>query len=200
MEVPGGAAPTGGELRSGIPGVASPVVLYLVRHGRTAHNAGGRLLGRLDVDLDEVGRRQAAALGCVEALRSAVRVVSSPLARAVETASAIGPPVTLDERWAEIDYGDLDGAALSEVGDLFVAWERDLTYVPPGGESLAALGARVRGRVRLVVGRSRVERPGGGEPRLADQGRRGLGAGGGGRDVLADVPRRGVRYDHRPRS
>jgi broad specificity phosphatase PhoE len=118
--------------------------MYLVRHGRTAHNAGGRLLGRLDVPLDELGRRQAAALGRVPALSNSVRVVTSPLVRAVDTASALGPPVTVDERWAEIDYGQLDGSPLSEVGGLFSEWERDLAYVPPGGESIRDVGARVR--------------------------------------------------------
>ena len=37
-------------------------VLIIVRHGRTAHNASGLLLGRLDPPLDELGRAQAAAL------------------------------------------------------------------------------------------------------------------------------------------
>ncbi|MEQ9163931.1 MAG: histidine phosphatase family protein, partial [Ilumatobacter fluminis] len=37
-------------------------MLYLVRHGRTSHNKEGRLQGRLDPDLDEIGHRQAAAI------------------------------------------------------------------------------------------------------------------------------------------
>jgi broad specificity phosphatase PhoE len=94
--------------------------------------------------LDELGRRQAEALGEVPELRGAARVVSSPLARAMETAECLGPPVTVDERWVEIDYGHFDGEPLSDVPDLFAEWERDLAYVPPGGESLAGLGARVR--------------------------------------------------------
>jgi broad specificity phosphatase PhoE len=118
--------------------------MYLVRHGRTAHNAGGRLLGRLDVPLDEVGRRQASALGRVPVLSNSVGVVTSPLVRAVDTASALGPPVTVDDRWVEIDYGELDGSPLSDVRGLFSEWERDLGYVPPGGESIRDLGVRVR--------------------------------------------------------
>ena len=88
-------------------------MLYLVRHGRTASNAARLLLGRMDVPLDELGRRQAAALGATTFLHQATRVVSSPLARAVDTAAALGPPVTIDDRWIEIDYGIYDG---SEVG------------------------------------------------------------------------------------
>jgi broad specificity phosphatase PhoE len=119
-------------------------VLYLVRHGRTAQNAARRLLGRMDVPLDELGRRQAKALGEVEELRQAARVVSSPLVRARDTAAALGPPVTVDDRWTEIDYGSYDGVELSDAGELFRNWDRGLDYRPPGGESLIDLGHRVR--------------------------------------------------------
>ena len=119
-------------------------MLYVVRHGRTAHNAARRLLGRLDVPLDEVGRRQAQALGRVPALSGAARVVSSPLQRALDTAAAIGPPVSVDERWAEIDYGIFDGCELPGAAELWEGWDRDLAYQPEGGESLAELGRRVR--------------------------------------------------------
>jgi broad specificity phosphatase PhoE len=119
-------------------------VLYLVRHGRTAQNAARRLLGRLDVPLDDVGRRQAAALGACPELAGATRVISSPLRRARDTAGAIGPPVTVDDRWTEIDYGIYDGAELGSAPELWAGWDADLEYTPPEGESLAGLGRRVR--------------------------------------------------------
>lgn len=119
-------------------------MLYLVRHGRTAENAAGRLLGRLDVPLDDVGREQAQALAAVHDLSAAERVVASPLARAVVTAKALGPPVTTDERWIEIDYGSFDGSRLDDAAPLFIEWDRDLAYQPPDGESLVDMGRRVR--------------------------------------------------------
>ena len=119
-------------------------MLYAVRHGRTAQNAARLLLGRMDVPLDDLGRRQAAALGQVDVLRHATRVVSSPLARARDTAAALGPPVTIDERWAEIDYGIFDGAELTAAAAMWAGWDADLKYRPPEGESLADLGRRVR--------------------------------------------------------
>ena len=119
-------------------------MLYLVRHGRTSLNAARKLLGRLDVPLDEVGARQAEALGRVEFLRNSARVVSSPLERARVTAAALGPPVSVDSRWTEIDYGVYDGADLASVPDLWEGWAADLGYEPPGGESLLAVGERVR--------------------------------------------------------
>jgi alpha-ribazole phosphatase len=126
------------------PRVGSAAVLILLRHGRTASNASRRLLGRMDVPLDELGRRQAKALGQSDVVQQAARVVSSPLRRALDTAAALGRPVTVDERWTEIDYGVYDGRQLDQVPDLFRQWGRDIGFVPDGGESLLALGHRVR--------------------------------------------------------
>jgi broad specificity phosphatase PhoE len=120
------------------------VGLIVVRHGRTAANAAGLLLGRrLDPGLDGEGRVQAQALA--RALDGAGRVISSPLRRARQTAAELGPPVEIDDRWVEIDYGDLDGTPLGDVpGELWSRWRADVEFSPPGGESLAQLGFRVR--------------------------------------------------------
>ena len=63
--------------------------LILVRHGLTDWNASGKLLGRIDIGLNENGRAQAQA--AAEALRSfPVRaILSSPQVRARETAAPI---------------------------------------------------------------------------------------------------------------
>lgn len=117
-------------------------MLLLVRHGQTAENARGLLLGRQDPPLSEIGRRQAAALG---RMISPARVVSSPLRRARQTAEAFGEPVVVDERWIEYDYGELDGCRPEDVPeDVWARWRADASFVPPGGESLIALGDRVR--------------------------------------------------------
>ena len=118
-------------------------MLILVRHGRTAFNAAGKLVGRLDPPLDEVGRAQAAAIG--DALKGVDRVVSSPLLRARQTAEYIGTPVEVDDRWIEVDYGEYDGMVLGspEAAALWEAWRSDVSIVPPGGESLEQMGQRV---------------------------------------------------------
>ena len=120
--------------------------LVVVRHGRTAANAAGLLLGRLDVDLDALGRRQAVALAAaVTASSGPIRtVVSSPLRRAVETAEAFGLPVEVDERFIEVDYGDWDGRPLSEVPpEVWSEWRSDPHFSPTAGESLHGVAARV---------------------------------------------------------
>ena len=88
-------------------------MLFIVRHGRTEFNANGKLLGRSDPDLDEVGRQQAydlaARLGKVDL------VISSPLRRTMETASYISKSVNPDPRWLELDYGVLEGRSIESI-------------------------------------------------------------------------------------
>lgn len=119
-------------------------MLTLLRHGRTAANAAGLLQGRMDTSLDEVGLAQAhaaaAALGPVDLM------ICSPLRRAQQTAAVFDVPVTIDERWIELDYGSYDGRQIGEVpAEFWDKWRTDVNYVPDGGESLADLGRRVRG-------------------------------------------------------
>jgi broad specificity phosphatase PhoE len=129
-------------------------VIVIARHGRTAANARGLLLGRADPPLDDEGVRQAEALGTACAGLDLARVVTSPLARCRETAAAIagtaagdGTPVGIevDDRWIELDYGELDGRPIGDVpAASWATWRSDAGWAPPGGESLAALGTRVR--------------------------------------------------------
>lgn len=134
-------------------------MIVLVRHGRTAANAGGLLLGRADPPLDPEGERQAAALAPVVAGLDLVRVVTSPLARCRSTAAVLaggpggGAPVVVDDRWVELDYGQLDQRPLAELpAELWARWRADVTWAPAGGESLAAVGARVRAACDELAG------------------------------------------------
>lgn len=118
-------------------------MLIVVRHGRTEQNRARRLLGRLDVDLDATGRAQAAALAA--RIGPVDRIVSSPLARTRQTAAAWDAPVEVDDRFIELDYGDLDGTPIERVpSETWRTWRADLDFAPPGGESIRALGERVR--------------------------------------------------------
>lgn len=119
------------------------VVLILARHGQTLTNAEGRLLGRADPALTELGQRQAAAVA--RAIGPVDRIVSSPLRRARETAACFDGEVEIDERWIEIDYGEFENTRLGEVpAEFWQRWRADPSIAPPGGESLTALCDRVR--------------------------------------------------------
>ena len=75
-------------------------MLVLVRHGQSELNAAGRLAGRLDTPLTELGVAQAKAMAASLAdLGEPAAVISSPLQRARDTAAAIGLPVVVDQRW-----------------------------------------------------------------------------------------------------
>jgi len=130
-------------------------VLILVRHGRTALNAAGKLQGRLDVPLDDVGREQATAVanhvGPVDEL------ISSPLLRAVQTAEAFGVPFEQDERWVELSYGRFEGMSSTEAmsAEAWEQWRLDPNYVPDGGESLVDLDERVRSACEAIAERAR---------------------------------------------
>jgi broad specificity phosphatase PhoE len=130
--------------------------LIIVRHGRTEANAGRRLLGRLDLPLDDLGRRQARALG--EAVGPADRVITSPLLRTRQTAECIDGPATADERFIELDYGTYDGMALADVPpEMWTSWRNDPDYVPPGGESMSALQTRVSEALTELAPLARTE-------------------------------------------
>ena len=119
------------------------MTLILARHGQTLSNEQGRLQGRSDAPLTELGRRQAAEVAA--ALGRPARVVASPLARCRETAEMFGLPVELDERWIELDYGALDGVGLTEVpAGVWERWRVDPNFVPAGGESMTDVSRRVR--------------------------------------------------------
>jgi probable phosphoglycerate mutase len=153
---PATAPPPGGR------GAVTRVVL--VRHGVTDFTDEGRLDGRggSDPSLNETGRRQAAAAGRAlgHLLGGApARVVTSSLARAVETgavvADAIGATPEVDRDWDEQDFGDWDGASVHDLardaeGDLR-ALRDDPAYARPGGETHDQLAARVLAAYARVV-------------------------------------------------
>ena len=130
--------------------------LVVVRHGVTDWNREGRFQGHLDPPLSDVGRREADLvadrLSSDDLLRPA-HVVSSSLARAMETAAAIGRAsgvaVEPDDRLMEIGQGEWEGRthAELEVADAqrYRAW-RDAAGVrqPPGGEPIDSAMTRVQ--------------------------------------------------------
>ncbi len=123
-------------------------MISFVRHGETAHNRDGLLQGRVDLELSARGKEQAARVASRFADAPIVRIFTSPLQRARQTAAAIadvcGAEVEVDERLIELDYGDWDGKPLSEMrGPRGELWFSDPNFAPPGGESLVAVSARV---------------------------------------------------------
>jgi len=120
-------------------------MLILVRHGESVANAQGLLLGRTDAELTDLGRAQAAAVPALLA-GPVVEVRTSPLARARDTADllGLGAPLTVDERWVEVDYGEFECQPLGGIpAEVWQQWQRDRGFRPAGGESLAEVDERV---------------------------------------------------------
>jgi probable phosphoglycerate mutase len=93
--------------------------LLLVRHGRTAWHSPNRYTGRSDIDLDEVGRAQAKALGEWSRSAGIAALYSSPMARTRTTAAPVSAATGLavQERAAlrEIDFGVAEGRTIDQM-------------------------------------------------------------------------------------
>jgi broad specificity phosphatase PhoE len=123
--------------------------LLIIRHGETGHNAR-RILQPPDTPLSDRGREQARLLAERLADAGVRRIVSSDLARAAETARALGSRTGVSIEWEpllhERNFGDLRGTAYDDLGlDPFADH-----YEPPGGESWAVFRARVAEAWRVV--------------------------------------------------
>lgn len=93
-------------------------MIYIVRHGQTDYNLEGRYAGRIDVELNEKGIEQANIIK--EALKNIHfdMVFSSPLKRALTTASIItNNEIIVDNRIIERSNGKLEGKLKTEIND-----------------------------------------------------------------------------------
>jgi broad specificity phosphatase PhoE len=139
--------------------------LALLRHGATAWNAAGRLQGRSDVKLSPSGRDDVAGWRLPD-LALACAWQTSPLARCRETAALLRaghpglPPVTVEPRLVEMDFGDWEGQSLAALraSDPQGTAAREacgLDFAAPGGESPRAVQARLAPWLgeRLLAGR-----------------------------------------------
>lgn len=145
-------------------------LLVLLRHGESTGNKNACLQGaRVGGALTERGHKQAAAtalylFGAFEELRNGkVRVVSSPSSRAVQSATYIGSRlrVEVDQRLAELDFGEWSGAAVAMLeGDLgYQEWKRDpWRNAPPGGETLVVVRSRAWRAVSDLTSEAKADR------------------------------------------
>ena len=118
--------------------------LWLIRHGETEWSRLGRHTGRTDVPLTEAGRGQARAVARKLRGHTFALVLSSPLSRALDTASlaGFGDRVETSDDLLEWDYGADEGRTTAEIRKSRPAWTvwRD---GPAGGESAEQVAARV---------------------------------------------------------
>jgi probable phosphoglycerate mutase len=137
--------------------------LVLARHAVTAQT-GPLLSGRAPgIDLSEDGRGQAETLGKRLAEMPVAAVYASPIERTTQTAQAVASHHGLEvlplPGVIEADYGEWTGQKLSDLAktDLWTVVQRSPSRASfPGGESLAAMQARMIAALDAVV----VDHPG----------------------------------------
>lgn len=134
----------------------------LIRHGQTVWHSDGveRAEGRAEVDLDEVGIRQAGATAARLNPWEVSAVYSSPLKRAFSTATILaarqGISVQPEPGLIDIDYGKWQGMTHAEARaddpksyDLWLKRPHQLRF--PGGEGLAEVRKRAVGAVEALT-------------------------------------------------
>ena len=151
-------------IRAPRPSIDVATTLILVRHGRTALTESRKISGGTgeNPDLSDAGKQDARQVaeelalvgssGNFGYLAKPVSVVHSPVARALQTAQAIGNrlslPLVADADLSEIGFGDWDGLTNEEVFSGFEqqysAWRGSFEVAPPNGESLKDFDTRIK--------------------------------------------------------
>ncbi len=125
--------------------------VYLIRHGETQWNTELRVMGQLDIPLNERGRAQARRTAELLAHENFAAIYSSDLSRAVETAQIIAAPHRLDvitlPKLREAHYGLWEGLTRQEVLERFpheykMRRTDPENFRPSGGESRKELYQR----------------------------------------------------------
>ena len=133
--------------------------LYLIRHGETEQNKSGVLMGSTDTPLNEQGRQQALLLHQRTNALDIDAIYSSPLARAVETASLVfgsQARIVTDSGLQEYHFGDWEGLHFSTIAqtypEIWRAWLTDWeqTHIP-GAEAFPAFVHRVTTVTQEIV-------------------------------------------------
>ena len=138
----------------------------LMRHGETAWNRERRVMGDLDIPLNDTGRAQAAEAAELLASFAVDRIIASPLVRAQETAAIIAARLDVaiesDPRLVEVRFGEWQGLTYDEVSldARYRAFADDpVSNATPGGDTaatvqergLASLGSLGAGECALFV-------------------------------------------------
>lgn len=140
-----------------------PTTVVLVRHGQTAMTVARGYSGSSEPGppLDATGRAQAAAAAALvdrvgRDLWGDVaypgEVVASPMVRTQETAAVVagrlGVPVRTDALFQEADFGAWQGLTGVQIEErwpgMLEPWHTRGDVRPPGGESMADVGERLR--------------------------------------------------------
>lgn len=133
------------------------MLVYLLRHGKTAWNLEGRYQGSSDIPLCEAGKRELSPADF-----SPERVYVSPMKRAAETAQLLFPGVQTIAvpGLEEMDFGAFEGKSFRDLADdrAYRAWvEGNCTAPCPGGEGREDFSQRVCAAFERLMAREREQ-------------------------------------------
>lgn len=137
--------------------------LILIRHGETLWNKEGRVQGTSDVELSDVGIKQAQLLALSLKNHAIEAIHVSPLKRAFQTAEIINEFHALDiqihRNLMEMDQGDFEGFSFKELmadkKEFLHKWIADPAAVKmPNGESLMELQNRAWSAMEEIISKS----------------------------------------------
>lgn len=122
----------------------------LMRHGETAWNKQGRVMGRHPVELTEHGRAQVAATAQLASSIKPDLIVTSPLVRARQSAEILaaglgGVEILEEADIAEVLYGRWEGMTYHELIDdeHYITYRKSpIEHPTPGGETILEVQAR----------------------------------------------------------
>ena len=138
--------------------------LYLLRHGQTEFNVKKLVQGRCDSPLTDLGRKQAGMAAAWLKAHNVVpdKVVSSPLGRAMDTASLVatellGPDAAVEpcEGIIERSYGTFEEGPHDALPT--DVWDPGEDLIPFGGEGSHALQERMVGALTNLMGAEGIE-------------------------------------------
>ena len=136
------------------------VKLFLIRHGQTVWNLEGRYQGDKDINLTNVGIKQAELAAKYLSQVNFSCIYTSPLRRAMDTASIIAKDknekIILRNNLREMSFGNWEGMKFEEINvkynDDYQKWLNDpFCNSPTGGESFKSLNKRTFGEINNII-------------------------------------------------
>jgi len=134
--------------------------INLIRHGETDWNVEEIFRGQADIQLNEIGTKQAQLVSSYLRNTPIEAVYSSPLKRALKTAEMIADPHNIDvmasNELIDLDYGEWQGLPHEVVKNKYETLYQEWMKTPhlvriPKGESLGDIRKRAVSLIEQVV-------------------------------------------------
>ena len=106
--------------------------IYVIRHGQTDYNVRKLFQGQMDINLNEVGKKQAEETAKKFEGVKIDNIISSPLSRAYKTAQYISKvtktPIKIEEGLKERSFGQMEGKENREDCNIEMMLDNERNY------------------------------------------------------------------------